>query len=100
MRDPFKPYKKWRRKTAKHFNCTEEAVENAIEEGKQILTRMRASDNEGVRAFVDIYRTAWMPAYQAFFMVWLYNQNPTLNLLLNAAAKMKPGESPYTQPVQ
>ena len=75
-----RPYRQWRRRAAKQFDCTEDAIERAIEEGKTILSEMRSSENQLVQALYGTYRN--MPMYQACFMAYLYGQNPYTRMLL------------------
>ena len=83
-KDPFKDYKRWRKKAAKNLDCSEEGIDAAIEEGHQILTKMCESNNP----LYELYGR--MPMCAACLSAYLYAQNPLLRRLM---------ESPFNQTV-
>jgi len=90
-------YKKWRKRVAKDFNCTEEAVDAAVDEGRIIVEEWRNSDSPQAKALLELYRSSFSPAFVIFFTIYLYAQNPTLRLMMTTK---RDGTSPFTQPIQ
>lgn len=68
------PYERWRKRTARQFNCSHEGIDAAVKEGKRLFEIMRERDNP----LVPIYRQSMQPAFVVFFMISLYAQNEVL----------------------
>jgi hypothetical protein len=71
-----KSNKRWRKKAAKEFHCSEDGIEQAIKEGRKLLHEMRAAGNP----IYDCYKD--MPVCEAGLILWFYAQNSLLRELM------------------
>jgi hypothetical protein len=90
-------YKRWRKFAAREFKCSQAGIDEAVQDGTKGYMAALKAQNPMALMWRQVYRESLMPMYFVGFQWWMYHENPTLRLLMDA---VHTGESPFTQPVE